>query len=396
MELRLPPFWRAKSSADTHAGGKPALRYTIEAPRESSVREADMTVILKNAAGKVIGELSHRPEVTGAVTVRLSPVPVSANQPPALLLHVRNNSPASQRLSWDVTLDGEQELKNGEFTPVGPTSAYFTDSAAGSLELEGDSARDIILPVSGADLYKVYRAKVTVRDASGRVTRQERPVSAFYGVPKARAPLAIDGLLDEAAWRDAPVRRLDKKDQFYAFVVKDRPVQDWNGEEDLSADIRYLWDDDHFYVSVDVKDDVAGKILHADGSLWQQDGLQFLIDPVRTSDRKVGKYEYSVGEGTKGPQAWCTLSADGAAPAGNVPEIKVAIRRGQPGRGDVTYEIAFPWKRLAPFKPGPGNNLGLTLIVNEDDGAGRDAFMTWFGNAHSKDIDTVGDLILLD
>jgi hypothetical protein len=35
------------------------------------------------------------------------------------------------------------------------------------------------------------------------------------------------------------------------------------------------------------------------------------------------------------------------------------------------------------------------LIVNEDDGAGRDAFMTWFGNAHTKDIDTVGDLTLM-
>jgi len=62
--------------------------------------------------------------------------------------------------------------------------------------------------------------------------------------------------------------------------------------------------------------------------------------------------------------------------------------------GSMVYEMAIPWSRFAPFKPGTGGNLGLSLIVNEDDGLGRDSFMTWFGNAHNKNVDTVGDLVL--
>jgi hypothetical protein len=34
------------------------------------------------------------------------------------------------------------------------------------------------------------------------------------------------------------------------------------------------------------------------------------------------------------------------------------------------------------------------MAINEDDGTGRKSFMTWFGNAHTKQVDTVGDLIL--
>ena len=56
--------------------------------------------------------------------------------------------------------------------------------------------------------------------------------------------------------------------------------------------------------------------------------------------------------------------------------------------------MAIPWYRLAPFKPRVDGDLGLTMILNEDDGNGRKSFMGWFGNAHSKQVDAVADLIL--
>ncbi|MEZ0295841.1 MAG: sugar-binding protein, partial [Candidatus Methylacidiphilales bacterium] len=399
ISLKAPPFWQVTSQTQTLQSQK-VLTFSLNAPEQSNVREAEMVVQLMGADGKPNGEIYYRPAVTGTLSLQMLPVPAltdadgKVTRQPAVKVLVQNNSPNKQRVNWDVALGGEQSLKGGVFTRVEPTSAYFTEAASGSLEIEGKQSASATLPLADADLYKVYRGRATVRDATGRVTAQERPLSAFYPVPKARTAVSIDGVLDEADWKDAPVRKLDKMDQFYAFVVKDKQTADWTGPEDLSAEIRYLWDAKYFYVSVKIKDDIAGKVIQKDSGLWQQDGLQFLIDPMRTSAYKVGKYEYSLGLGTEGPQTWCTLSADGAAPAGNAPEVKLAIKRDKEGTGDTTYEIAFPWSRLAPFKPAPGNNLGFTLIVNEDDGAGRNAFMTWFGNAHSKDIDTVGDLIL--
>lgn len=392
VSLKAPPQWIVEKSG-AQEGGKPVIRYSVSGPVESSVREADMVVELKGAGGGLNGELYYRPAVTGVISIQLLPVPVTADGKTAVKLVVENNSPEKQKVSWDVALNGEQELKEGVFTGTGPAEAYFAETTAGTLEIEGRKSAEVLLPLAGTDLYKVYRMKASVKDGSGRVTIQERPVSAFYGVPKAKKAVALDGSLDEEDWKNAPVRKLDRRDQFYAFKPKDKPAQDWKDARDLSAEIRYLWDDQYFYAAVTVNDDIAGN-LQEDGQMWYQDGLQFLVDPMRTSNQKIGKYDYAMGVGKKGIQTWCYLSADAGAPPGEVKDLKIAVKKGQPGTGDITYEIAFPWSRLAPFKPGIGHNLGFTLIVNEDDGKGRDSFMTWFGNAHSKDVDTVGDLIL--
>ena len=395
--IKLPPFWTEQHSIATDKNGNKVLRYTLDSPNTSTIREANIVIQTKDQHGNINGELFFRPSIKGTLSLQVLPMPANKNQDAAVKLLLQNNSSNKQSLNWNVTLQGEQELKEGVFTAVTNSSAYFTETSSGTFELAGNKSKEIILPLANVDLYKVYRLHASVQDDMGRAIVEERPVSAFYGVPKAKNTISIDGILDEIEWKNAPVRYLNHVDQFYAFKRSEFPtVQDWTGADDLSAEIRYLWDNNYFYVSVKVKDEIAGKILHADADLWQQDGLQFLIDPMRTSKYKVGKYEYTVGEGTKGVQTWCTLSADGAAPTGNVSEIQVAIQHGQKGTGDITYEIAFPWSRLAPFKPNVGENLGFTLIVNEDDGNGRDAFMTWFGNAHTKDIDTVGDLILVE
>jgi len=62
--------------------------------------------------------------------------------------------------------------------------------------------------------------------------------------------------------------------------------------------------------------------------------------------------------------------------------------------GSITYEYAIPWSRLAPFRPSPGANLGVTIALNEDDGGGRNSYMTWFGSVQTKDVGQAGDLIL--
>jgi hypothetical protein len=119
-----------------------------------------------------------------------------------------------------------------------------------------------------------------------------------------------------------------------------------------------------------------------------------MVDPAREADTKPGKYDLGLALTRKGHQAWSWLSADPRAPAGEVKEIRLATKRTAPERGDLTYEVAIPWARLAPFVPRRGGNLGLCVTVNEDDGPGRAAFMTWFGDVQAKRIDTVGDLIL--
>jgi len=394
LDIQVPPFWKTENETAKDADGRTVVRYTLQAPEDSAVREADMTVSVKSG-DKIIGQIYHRPIVTGALEINLLPVPASPGQPVTIKLVIQNNSPMKQQANWDVVLTGEQTLADGVFSAPKPASAYFADTASGVVEIEAKQSREIMLPLVKANLSAVYRVRAVVRDASGRIAVQERPVAAFYGVPKTKSAITLDGKIDEAAWQDAPVRKLDAKDQFFAFKSNTDQPADWTGADDLSGEIRYLWSDEYLYVSVKVRDDAAAVPLLEGGQLWKQDGLQFLVDPMRTSDQKVGKYDYVLGVGTKGPQVWCSLSADGDIRPGEISEIKFATATGRKGTNDLSYEIAIPWANLAPFDPKSESNLGLTAILNEGDNESRNAFMTWFGNAHNKDIDTVGDLVLL-
>ncbi len=389
VTLAAQPFWTVEKEA---AAGN-AARFVLTAPAESEIRELDTSITLTNAAGKPAGEIYYRPSVTGVISINLLPVAITDKQPPAVRVLVSNNSPLKQDVTWDVTLLGEQAVKNGQYGEVTSALAYFAESPSGVLSIEGKQSASVVVPLADFDQNKIYRIKATCKDSPGRVQVDQRPIAGLVSVPRVRESVTLDGKLDEAGWKSIAPRRVDAIEHFYAFKKQENQA-DWKGPEDLSADIKWMWDDQYLYVGVVVTDDVAGPVK-PEYDPWQQDGLQFLVDPMRTSASKVGKYDYALGENNGAHRVKCYLAADGSVQLGEVTTWKVSTHRHGAG-GNITYEIAIPWSTLAPFKPSAGANLGLTLIINEDDGHGRDSFMTWFGNAHNKDIDKVADLILAE
>ena len=232
----------------------------------------------------------------------------------------------------------------------------------------------------------VYRVKASVSDASGRTVVSERPVAGFAAAPRASGPIKLDGSMAEADWKRAPVQNINEARQYFAY---DRQKTQWKGKSDLSATVQFLWDDRYLYLGVKVLDDVfANNKLGAD--IWAGDGLQFIIDPARESAEKPGKYDISAALTKNGPTAYCYLSADSRAPEGLAKDIIVSCKRTNPDRGDMTYVVAIPWSRVAPFKPAIGANLGLCVVLNEDDGPGRASFMGWFGDVQSKRVEHGG------
>jgi hypothetical protein len=285
----------------------------------------------------------------------------------------------------------ERTLADGKYAPAGKANAYFAEASKGSVALEGGKTSEVVVPLADVDSQTAYTVRATVSDASGRTIALERFVAGFVAVPRAKGEIKPDGTLDEADWQRSPVLPLDQQRQVFRFNAQ---MPAWKGLADLSATLQFLWDDRYLYVGVNVTDDVFANPKE-DGDIWAQDGLQFLIDPARDSaTTKPGKYDYAAALGQKGPQAWCYLSADPGVPNGEVKDILLSCKRANDGTGGVVYELAIPWSRVAPFQPAVGAALGLAMIINEDDGAGRIGFMMWFGNPHTKEVDTVGDLVL--
>ena len=275
----------------------------------------------------------------------------------------------------------------GDLAP--PRSAYLKDGAEGFATLAPGEVRDVRVAIASAAPQTLYRVRTSVADATGRRMTRERYAGGFATVVRASRPVAIDGVLDDPVWARAPAERIDGAAAVYRF----KPGTPWRGPDDLSATWRAVWDAEALYLAVEVADDVH-RVQFADASIWNQDGLQLLFDPARLHDEKSGKYDYSLGAGTRGPQAWCHLSAQSGVAEGEAPDIRIAVADLPETTGGKIYEIAIPWRHLAPFEPAPGANLGMNMILNEDDGNGRIGYSGWFSGAHSKDLDQVGDLVL--
>lgn len=386
VELAAPAFWQTSTQA---AGDR--LAFDIRVPENSTAREGNLAVRTKDSSGKLNGELRLRVPITGLVAIRTLPVPALNGNPAGVRLEVQNYASAKQDVTWRLALTGEVPIENGRFKAPVPTNAYFANAAEGSMTIAGRGQSEVTVPIANMDPLIPYRIRASVTDNSGRITAQERPIGGCAIAARATGTIKLDGSMSEPDWQRASVQKIYQSRQYMAYKPD---VTKWNGEQDLSATVQFLWDDQYLYVGVKVTDDVFAN-TKVDGSLWSGDGLQFLIDPCREKSEKPGKYDIAMAVTQKGPQVWSYLSADAGSPVGEVKDIILSYKRKSADRGDMTYVVAIPWSRIAPFKPALGANLGLAMIMNEDDGKGRASFMGWFGDCDAKQVDAVGDVILM-
>jgi hypothetical protein len=352
----------------------------VTPPVTTSARAGNLAIRLADG-GIVRGQLALRVPVMGKVGLRLSPAVGGG-----LNVIVDNRGNSAESVAWSVSVEAQAEMAGGDFGKETASGAFFTKAASGTLTVPAGGVSRQVIPPAGSDPLARYRVRGTLKDSEGRQVGVERFVGGFVGAAHLNDALTLDGVLDESAWANAPEARIDRAGQFNGFKKAA-----WKGKADLSGAVKFLWDDRCLYLGIAVTDDVFRNEKEG-SSLWAGDSVQLLVDPAREKSDKPGKYDYVLGLGRKGAQAWCSLSADAGAPAGEARDIRVSAKRG--AAGGMTYEVAIPWSRLAPFKPAVGADLGLAVGLNEDDGAGRQAVMSWFGNVHTKDLACVGDLIL--
>ena len=390
INLVAPPFWTVTKQPVTTLAGKPLVQFVVATPQASTASEATYIVTI-GPAGARRGELYTRAAVASTLTANLEPTPAIGEKAAGIHLTVVNNGVQPQKVHWTVSLDQDQALSKGQFGPPSPTAAEFAKTSSGVVTIAGAGAVNLDLPLAAVDPLKIYRVNALVTDGTGHSTMTGRLVGGFAGAPRAGVAPKLDGVLDEPEWKSAPVQFLNKADQIHAI---DPQMEPWTSPQDVSAALRFLWDDRYLYVGVDETEAVGSAKLQADDSLWAGNGLQFLVDPVRDIASKPGYYDFSLGVGINGPSAWMHSSADAGVPTGLAKDIIVSAKRKDAVTGDITYEVAIPWSRLAPFKPHVGADLGLSMAINTDHGKGRHGFMTWFGDVQDKSLDTVGDVIL--
>jgi hypothetical protein len=389
VSLSGPFGW--KIVRDSSPEGEAIFRVGV--PAVTAARLATFTVTDETVARPGNTHLTFSVPVRSKIEVQLRPLAGRTEGDAAIELTLVNHAPQPQEVDWKAEILGELPMAGGTYriSDERPSRAFLAATATGRVTLAPSETRNIPLALSETDRQTLYKIRATAADAAtGNTVKRERWFGGFARAVRVSGGVKVDGVLDETFWSQAPAYRIDEARQFHAVEPEAKP---WTGREDLSGTVRFAWDESHLYVAVQVVDDVFANPA-SDSQIWRQDGLQFLIDPFRQERESRGRYDYSMGLGRKGIQAWCHKSADAAAPAGEAPDIRLAVVPGPGGPGNRIYEVAIPWTRLAPFRPEAGSNFGLTMVLNEDDGPGRLSTMGWFGGVHLKESLFVGDVVL--
>lgn len=370
LRLTLPDGWSVAGDS-TFAAGQNPIPLRVQVPA-SGIESGTYTILIQAlSGGNVLGDLR------AAVTVNTDPVTASI-------------VPAWQNGGWAVeaTLrNNTQTALQGNITVASPAewAAAIAPIDLGTLEVGQQKVFDIPVSAPGQSLYDL---KLDVNlDNNDSTTTFERPIS-FLAAKKAQAPVQIDGVLSDDEWTDAASVELNDASQV-------RGISDWGGASDLSAAARLQWDESNLYLAVQVTDDVQFQPSAGSG-IWAGDSVQFAFDPGRTNGPgSSGRNEMGMALASDGSvQKWIWTAAVGSP--GSFDAMDCQIVRDETAK-TTTYEAAIPWSALLPagFSAAKGSDFGFSLLVNENDGAGRRGWIQYMGGiGDSKDPAAFGDLLL--
>lgn len=261
-----------------------------------------------------------------------------------------------------------------EYHGSGPTKASASLKLGGEpsgepveITLEPGSSRTVELPVKpeafqgGRSL--PIEAVVRAEGIELTVGSQRR----LLPCPKSPNDVQLDGNLEE--WQaQPPTIRPDM--MTWAYTSSPQPP----GPEDLSVRGWVAWNEQGLWVALEVKDDVL--VFPRDRTLWNYDSVQVAVDmgsnaqPDQPFDNN--DIEIELGHNPDGA-VWCYL---GHCPPGwpedaLTAKLKAAVRPDHEQKV-VAYELLIPVELLvSTTRLGPGTVVGFSLLVNDNDGAGR-------------------------
>jgi len=187
---------------------------------------------------------------------------------------------------------------------------------------------------------------------------QPLPASQEVICPKVVFSPTLDGRLDD--WPPLPQVVIAGATEWHPAAAE---FATYGGPEDISTDVRCVWDNQALYLAVETRDDNLIRVQSA-----------------REIDRGDSIVLSFAGDGEAAANQFVVALLRGgslvyrAQPAGRAGEVRTVDRalaaRQEEGSWRLLYELAFPWSEMAPLRPIPGQGFALTVSACDDDGAG--------------------------
>ncbi|WP_146605050.1 sugar-binding protein [Jiangella anatolica] len=271
--------------------------------------------------------------------------------------------------------DGTHVLRvraaNNAGVPVELTSVQVDVAGEHTSGLEGTVVEpgavvslDVPVTVAEATPWTATAVAASTTTANGTLF----PVGTAHDVPA--ASVSVDGAVDPAVAALPPISLTDDARQV---------VDGWGGDADLSGRLWLTHDAEALYLTAEITDDVHAQPGRG-SDIWAGDGIQLGAAAGVPGERSV-VHEIGTALTDAGAVDVARWLPTDLAP--DTTGVRSAVVRDEAGDTTV-YELSVTWAALGVHPE--DRLLGLTAVLNENDGAGRRGWFTWgAGVAETKD-----------
>jgi hypothetical protein len=145
-----------------------------------------------------------------------------------------------------------------------------------------------------------------------------------------------------------------------------------------------MWDDANLYFALKVRDDVHQPLTGEETA--QGDSVVLAFDPTnRAPGAEAKAFAYHVSSATPGGGSgkhtiYRPKERSGGLQSGHLFKdssiYELAVAKGE---GTCTYEMRIPFGELNGIRPGVGSRFAFSIQLNDNDGKGPVARMSWGG-----------------
>lgn len=417
LKLRLTeaPVYIVGGNRNDFTGNKFNAEFSPEnpavVPGETQTVKIRLPDGLASAAGKlsVQSDLPLTSRITGSGKEWNATLSVPARTLPGdheLFFRLEENG--SGKYIWQKTLTVKPPAELTDVTAVpngGDPQIRFgvtgNSSGSGSSFVLEILENDQVVSISRIDSGKPGTATL-LNTKTGRKNRYSARVTASDGfrwtqnLPQGLVPVKIPRLQNAL---DVPLPSWPVSGR-YEIANGTESIHGLKGAFDRpTGTIRMAYDDTCLYFAIDVKDRDFRPAKSA-ASLWDGDSLQIgvsvpqrdMIRPNNDGIQETAYAEFGIKADSASPDSWvwASMNLNNMPLHGPVPGI---IMKNSYADGTIHYRAAIPWKTLN-IKPAKGMTMGLSILVNDRDPAGRH-WVEWFsGIANGKDPSAYGTAVL--
>lgn len=183
---------------------------------------------------------------------------------------------------------------------------------------------------------------------------------------------SIDGIISDGEYRSKVYLGTDD-------VISVLAVDPYQGADDYSANLSYMWDDENLYIAMECIDNTLYNKSPQASAMWRYDSFQFaaVYDPeekYESPEMVSVLYGMAVPYGTNEAKPTIDMVVDKALKKMNDPDSGFEGTINRIGNSTI-YEVKIPWQTILMEEREvlPNTTFKFTALANDNDGGGRKA-----------------------